>query len=287
MIRLYTVFRRLLKNVVMPRTAYRFFIKDWMSLTDLKNFADAVSSMRFTRNLESVKMVDPRAARILVIAPHPDDDLIGAGGTLITAIKGGAKVLSIYLSRGRKEEAELLTEEVQSLSYRMGYETRFLDHYSNQIPIDQDTVSLINRSLKEFKPEALFLPFFCDDHDDHRRASHLLWEVFKQQGIDKSLTIWAYQVYTALIPNVAVDITDIAEEKANAIRSLKSQSRTRDWAHFTMGLNAFNSRFLPGSPKSQYVETFFVLPLNDYMALCARYFEKASAQIYYTEAYLN
>ena len=96
-------------------------------------------------------------------------------------------------------------------------------------------------------------------------------------------TIWAYQVYTTLIPNVVVDITDVADDKASTIRLWASQIEKRDWAHYMLGLNAFNCRLL-GGPAPRYAETFFVLPIGDYAELCATYFT-TPATAYYTPAY--
>ena len=68
------------------------------------------------------------------------------------------------------------------------------------------------------------------------------------------------------------DITDAAAQKAEAIRMWQNSAmRSRDWAHFALGLNAYNSRLLPDSTLPRYVEAFFVVPLAEYLKVCGTY----------------
>ena len=114
------------------------------------------------------------------------------------------------------------------------------------------------------------LPFLLDDHIDHRRASALLLAVAEQ--IHPRTEIWAYQVYSQLPGNVVVDITEMANAKAEIVEMFKSQTNKRDWAHYILGMNAFTSRLLNTSIHKPYAEAFFVLPLNEYKDLCEMYF---------------
>ncbi len=79
------------------------------------------------------------------------------------------------------------------------------------------------------------------------------------------------------IPNVVVDISEVAERKAAAVRMWKSQMKVRKFDHYILGLNAFNIRLLP---KALYVEAFFVVPMHEYAELCAIYFKNPSAAFY-------
>lgn len=278
---------KLLKSLVMRRTAYRFFMRDWRSLGDLDRCADAAATFRHSVNLEPVLMEVPQGKRILVIAPHPDDEILGAGGTLIAAIEHGAKVRVLYLTKGKASQAESLMEETAAVAVSIGYETCFLNYYARCLPLDEQTIGALWVEIETFNPQVLMLPFLCDDHDDHRRANHLLWLTQQAHPLPSDLEIWAYQVYAALIPNVMVDITAMAERKRTAIAGWVSQAGSRDWAHYALGLNAFNSRFLPDATGPRYAEAFFVVPLGDYCELCGHYFGGNSHGVYYTEGYVK
>lgn len=278
---------KLLKNLVMRRSAYRFFMRDWRALGDLGRCADAAATFRHSVNLEPILMEGPQGKRILVIAPHPDDEILGAGGTLIASIGRGAKVRVFYLTRGKASQAEALMKEAAAVARLVGYETRFLNYYARCLPLDAQIIDTLREEIEIFGPQVLMLPFLCDDHDDHRRASHLLWLTHQAHSLPPGLEIWAYQVYTALIPNVVVDITATAEHKRTAIAGWASQAGSRDWAHYALGLNAFNSRFLPGATGPRFAEAFFVLPLEDYCELCGHYFGGNPGSAYYTEGYVQ
>lgn len=275
-----------LRNLVLARSAYRFIIRDWQNLGDLRRCADAVATLRASVNLEPLQMDVPRGKRLLVIAPHPDDEMLGPGGTLIKAIAEGAVVRVLYLTQGRREQARQVTAEARAVAARIGYETHFLAYLSRALPLDEVAQEALRAEVASFRPDTLFLPFFCDDHDDHRRASHLLWLAHAREALP-ALEVWAYQVYTALIPNVVSDISAVAEAKRVAIRGWASQSANRDWAHFALGLNAFNSRFLPAGPGERYGETFFVLPLDAYCELCQEYFGDGAGDVYYSPDYAH
>ncbi|MGE0254625.1 MAG: PIG-L deacetylase family protein [Alphaproteobacteria bacterium] len=275
--------RTRLRNWLLGRKAYKFFIRDWVALGDLQRAADAMATMRFSRSLVPAVVPGPRG-RIVVVAPHPDDEMMGPGGTLIRALDDGARVRVVYLSRGRDGAAgDVLQAEAAAVGARLGYETEFLGQKLRGIAVDAAAVAAFAHAVGEAAPDALFVPFLLDDHDDHRRASELLLAAFDAGRLDGATEVWAYQVYTTLPGNVIVEITDVAGRKAEAIRGFASQGRIRDWAHWALGLNAFNCRFLAG-PGERYAEAFFVLPLAEYAELARAYFAPG-ADVYHERAY--
>lgn len=277
-----------LRRWLLGRKAYKFFLRDWVALGDLQRAADVMATMRFSQNLVPAQLPGPAAQRIAVIAPHPDDEIMGPGGTVIGALDAGKAVTVVYLSRGRDGEAgAVLCDEARAVADRLGYRTCFLGYPLRDIPVDAKAVEAFAAAIRDAAPQALFIPFLLDDHDDHRRASHLLLHAADAGALPAGLEVWAYQVYTPLPGNVAVDITAVAERKAEAIRGFKSQRAIRDWSHWALGLNAFNSRFIATGGKPLFVETFFVLPLDEYIALCRNYFDGGEAEVYHQPNYKN
>jgi LmbE family N-acetylglucosaminyl deacetylase len=271
-----------LERLIQSRQAYKFIIKDWVALTDLNLCAQVVSTMRFSRNLIPLQMLGPKGNRLIVIAPHPDDEMLGPGGTLISAILSGKYVKVIYLTNGKDGDAA--AQEASAVANRIGYDTEFLDYSLEDIPVHEEALVRLSESITASKGDTLFLPFMFDDHDDHRRASEVVYRAFEAGLLAPSMEIWGYQVYTALLPNVVVDVTEVMPKKLNAVRMWKSQFVRRDWAHYISGLNAFNSRFLATAGKPSFVEAFFVLPLKDYADLCSVYFKNRTSA-YYTSQY--
>jgi N-acetylglucosamine malate deacetylase 1 len=252
---------------------YKFMITDWIKLTDLEACSKVLETSRFNRNLQPLEVEYPTAKRILVIAPHPDDDVIGAGGTLVKAKENGANIHVLYVTNGLLEQADAIRNETLTVCEQLGTTPHFLNCTVRAIPLDDPVVNQkILSLLNELKPEAIFISFLLDDHDDHRRVNHLLLEVLKNNLLSKC-EIWAYQIYSSVIPNVAVNITDQHERKKELIHIWKSVGQFNDLAHYILGVNASNCRYLKAD-EPIWVETFFVVPMDEYLELCQQYFRE-------------
>lgn len=120
--------------------------------------------------------------RVLVIGAHADDIEIGCGGTLLRLAETypGAEVLWVVLSAeaGRDEEARLSAAEFTAgfTSSRVilgGFRDGFL-------PYSGDIVKSFFEDLKsEISPDVIFTHQRADLHQDHRLASELTWNTFR------------------------------------------------------------------------------------------------------------
>ena len=270
--------RRLLHRFgryLVSRSAYKFLIRDWVALDDLDSCAAVLGTMRFSRNLEPLEIDVPRGRRVVVVAPHPDDEMIGPGGTLIKALAGGAAVEVLYLTRDAGEPGLLREAETLTVARKMGFTPHFFSFPAGALPVDSDAAAALAERIAAWQPDTLFIPFLCDDHPEHRAASRLLLLAADAGALQPDIEVWAYQVYTSLLPNVVVDITAVAKRKAAAIALWRDTAmKERDWCHYALGLNAYNSRFLRKPPGPHYAEAFFVVPLTEYVALCRTYFDR-------------
>ncbi len=268
------------------KSNYKFVMRDWIRLLDLKACSQVLETKRFSQNLRPIELEFPDKERIVVIAPHPDDDVFGAGGTLLKAIDRGAEVKVIYVTDGHsdpkraaqiKQDAVRVCGEIDATAAFLGLQTR-------NIPLaDQATNDRLATLIRESDPQAIFITFLLDDHDDHRRVNQLL--MVAAEGLDlRDVEIWAYQIYSTVIPNVVVNITEQVQRKQEIMRMWGSVSGNRDWPHYVLGMNAANCRYLP-SKEPLYAETFFVVPIEEYLELCRIYFSHPTEEIYYSAAY--
>ena len=231
--------------------------RGWHPLPVDMHSVRAALARRFLRRLKRAthrapaKLIVPRAERVLVVAPHMDDEVIPCGGTLMLLIAGGAEVhvafatdgssgvrepsVAASLSAIRREEAGQARDFLGlSETIEFGFPDGRLHAHE---PALADSIA---EQILRINPNLLFTPFPGDGHADHMACA---WATARAAVRCKwSGTILAYEVWTALWPNVAVDITPVAERKAEAIRLYASQVADRDYAAAALGLNSFRGQ---------------------------------------------
>ena len=260
---------------------------------DLDLAQRVLETNRFRKGIRPELLAHPHGRRLLVLAPHQDDEIIGCGGVFLHAVASGREVKTVYLTDGaaprlhgeertrysgvRRDEAERVWQALG------GSPPTFWDLPCQRTPVDEQTAGRVAHAIEEFQPDALFVPFFLEDPDDHRKISHLLWLASKQHDLPE-IEVWSYQITVMIAPNVAVDISDVEARKHELMQMWESQNGSFDYAHRARGLNAANALYvqgvLQGNPRP-YVELFFVLPMREYINLVGSYFSDApSEQLY-------
>jgi N-acetylglucosamine malate deacetylase 1 len=247
---------------------------DWPALADLDAAARLLETMRFAGHLSPARVDPPGGQRLLVIAPHPDDEAIGPGGTLHLARRAGASVTVLHVTSGTASDRDAREAEARANAAAEGFEAAFLGQPQRSFAAAAAGAAIAGAAGAQAF-DAVFVPFVLDDNADHRRANAALIEAARLAPTLAAATVWAYQVYTPLPGNALVDITDAAAAKRAAIARYASQMRRRDWAHFALGLNAFNCRLMKGEPRARFVESFVVLSFPAYRDLVSRYLAEA------------
>ena len=265
----YSIFSHLpkfLKNAF-PCLTYKFTVRKWFEFNELESLDYLFRSGSFNKLIKPCSRCEfDDKSRILVLAPHSDDEAIGPGGSLLLAKRNGSKIKIVHFTgcEGiRKEEA------INCASI-IGADVSFLGLKDGSIKPDQEAQNKLMSEISTWKPNLIMVPFFMDDHPDHRRTSELLCKINLVDFLQ--ISIWSYQVYSGIPGNKIVDITEYAKSKINLIKVFSSQMKTRDWASFSLGLNAWNSRYLDSS--GGYAEMFFVLPFIEYKHLAQTFFRR-------------
>lgn len=254
------------------KLSYRFHLRYWY-LPDLKVTADVLNCMKPLRALRPEVTEISSENRIMVIAPHPDDEMLGPGGTLLKAKSAGSEIHIACLTNGEADAnlGKNRIEESRKVSKKYGFEFYNLNMPIGKLAADEMKHNHLRQIIHQINPTIIFVPFILDDNDDHRCAAVLLAEVLRNIANRSDIEIWAYQIYSAVPANVIVPIDSVVKEKEKAIKLYKSQMIIRDWAHYTLGLNAYNSRLTPRSCPDKFVENFFVLPAHEFIFLSDKY----------------
>ena len=205
-------------------------------------------SIDIFKYLRMVKVDDLKEKNVLVLAPHPDDDIIGCGGTLRIYRQAGTEVTVVYMTDGRKgsfgtyDEEDLVLlrkDEAKRAAGIIGIDRLiFLDGKDSELSSTVDALKKMSDILNDLKPDAVFLPFLLDNHPDHMATNDIFVEASKIYSSD--IMCYGYEVWTPLtIPNCIVDITETISIKMTALGEHKSQMVKINLVDGAVGLSRY------------------------------------------------
>jgi len=174
--------------------------------------------------------------KTIVIAPHPDDEVLGAGGTLLRRKAEGAKVAwliatGISVESGWSElKVKQRSDEIKQITALFGFDAVFELNFPttqlDRVPMS-DLVAAVSNVFKTFEPEEVFVPHPSDAHTDHRIvfdavASCTKW--FRYPAVKRVLayetlseTDFGLGAEQGFRPNVFVDIEPFLNDKLRAM----------------------------------------------------------------------
>ena len=174
--------------------------------------------------------------KVMVIAPHPDDETLGVGGTLLRRKAEGASIAWLIVTTISKEsgwsseKVKQRADEIKRISllydfdevYALNFQTTQLD----TIPMS-DIVAAVSGVFKLFKPDEVFVPHPSDVHTDHRVVFNAVSACTKWFRYPSVKRVLAYETLSetdfglgtdqAFRPNVFVDVTEFFGKKIKAM----------------------------------------------------------------------
>ncbi|MBI1819522.1 MAG: PIG-L family deacetylase [Nitrospirae bacterium] len=201
----------------------------------------------------------PEGERILVLAPHIDDETIGCGGTIYRHTQAGNHVTALFISDCSEERRK----EGDAAGRLLGMERNiYWDYRSKTIDRYPEITGRLTEVIEKIKPGIVYLPSFIDRHNDHVSLNRYFY--LSLQNLKKNFMIYSYEVWTTLIPNVVVDISDQAEVKKKAMACYQSQMANHNWLEGTLALNRYRG-MIAGA--RTHGEAFFRLTPRNYVKL--------------------
>ena len=180
--------------------------------------------------------------RVLVIAPHPDDEVLGCGGTMAKHASEGDEVYLCIVTKAYppewpEDEMKERRDEVLRVNKVLGIKkTSFLDLPTAKLDTipQKELNSLIAQVIDKVKPQILYIPHKGDVNNDHRlvfdaamvairpRPGPVIKRVLSYETLSE--TEWAApSKESAFMPNVYVDISGALETKLKAMAEYKSE----------------------------------------------------------------
>jgi LmbE family N-acetylglucosaminyl deacetylase/glycosyltransferase involved in cell wall biosynthesis len=216
---------------------------------------------------------DLAAERILVLAAHPDDETLGAGGTIALNARKGAEVRIWIATDGERQDgaggdaayAGRRRDEARLAAAVLGVPAPvFAGLPDRSLDSSGETLTrVLAEELSEFEPDLVLCPSPSEIHPDHRALSEALYRAVASSRPEdpdhdryRFLRLGFYEISQPFLPNALVDIAAVADRKDEALAAYVSQQSVRDYAGALKGLNAYRRLTLPGAGP---VEAFCVL----------------------------
>jgi LmbE family N-acetylglucosaminyl deacetylase len=181
--------------------------------------------------------------RVLVIAAHPDDEVLGCGGTVALHTEAGHSVTSIIACEGESHrygpggvgQPEFIRNAAEVLGVCDVRHLRLPDQRLETMPLTE-IITPIERVVRDVQPQIVYCQFGGDVNQDHELLFKALLVATRptQPSIEgvyafdtASSTEWAHP--RTFVPDMWVDISTTLERKLAAMACYKSE--LRDYPH--------------------------------------------------------
>ncbi len=181
--------------------------------------------------------------RVMVFAPHPDDELIGCGGSIAKHVKNGNEVFVVYMTSGdsgslkysKTELAKLREDEARRGLEILGVKKfTFLRNPDGYLESNKENLVKTLSLIREYKPNIIYLPQADEGHPDHRKTHEIAtsaagrapgpWFQEATGGMWGVSTILAYEVHPPMKEtSYCEDITDYVDLKVRALEEHVTQ----------------------------------------------------------------
>ncbi len=199
-----------------------------------------------------------------MIAPHPDDEAVGCGGTIClhTEVRGD-RVAAVFLTSGELGLKQLAPEEACRVREReaeaaadvlgIAALTFLRQPDCGVAKVVDEAGAELRRVVEREQPAMMYLPHPQECHPDHQAALAVVQAALRGSTIPVP-TLLTYEIWTPMAAHYHVeDITPVVRQKMRAIRCHESQVRQLRYDRAARGLSQYRGAVAGACP---YAEVF-------------------------------
>jgi N-acetylglucosamine malate deacetylase 1 len=201
--------------------------------------------------------------RTLVVAPHPDDESIGCGGTLALGTAAGDQAIVVFLTSGELGLEELAVEEARTVRESEAEAAaailgltdlmfmRYADWFISEC--SSEATKALSQVIEREAPDRLLLPHPGEWHPDHAAAATIALDAVTLAGVE-SIRLLTYEVWTPMTRFEEIeDISTVIQTKLDAVGAYRSQLAAFDYCDAVEGLDRFRGAL---GARCRYAEVF-------------------------------
>ena len=201
--------------------------------------------------------------RILIVAAHPDDDILGCGGVMARCRKEGAAVKVVFLGEGSTSRFDASDrdgpEALAAIAERRNAAKKALDilgleditfHDLSCGRFDRAPIleigKIIEAEIEAFKPDTVFTHSHVDANNDHGIAFQATLQASRPGALNHVANVLSYEVPTStewrftetFTPNYFIGIEDEIDAKIKAMAAYGSEQKPYPFPRSAEGLRA-------------------------------------------------
>lgn len=200
-------------------------------------------------------------AKVLVFAPHQDDETLGCGGTLALLQQNNCTIKVVFVTDGSgagslpEGSIQIRQQEAMAALTTLGIKDwQFWDepdgNFRNHVKFEQQALE----TMRQFQPDWIFAPSILDYHRDHVAIGQALFALWKRYNTAKRL--FFYEIWSPVPATHVVDISSVIGLKQQAISHYQLPLAHCDYLSASTGLSRYRGLYLPNQGGEQYAEAF-------------------------------
>jgi LmbE family N-acetylglucosaminyl deacetylase len=222
--------------------------------------------------------------KILIIGAHPDDEILGCGGTIARLVNEGNEAYTLILGEGitsrdekrdtkkREKEIKELKKQIIKANEIIGIKKvitfDFPDNRFDSIPL-LEIIKKIEKIKKQIKPDIIFTHYQNDLNVDHRKTYEAVITGTRPMVNETVKTIYSFEVLsstewkfpTTFNPNVFFDISKTINKKVEAMKHYKNELRSFSHPRSIETID-INAKMWGVKNGLKYAEAFYLVRSN-------------------------
>jgi LmbE family N-acetylglucosaminyl deacetylase len=190
----------------------------------------------------------PAARGVLIVAPHPDDEVFGCGGSAALFARAGVPVQALILTDGGlggvapagQTLVDARRAEARAAAGLLGCRPPLFDVFADRTLAAGDALAYrLADQVRASQADVLMAPSPWEVHPDHRACALAAIAAMELLGAGHMLV--QYEVGAPLLPNVLLDITPVWKLKQQAMACFASQLAVQAYDRHVTALNVFRT----------------------------------------------
>ncbi len=219
--------------------------------------------------------------KILIVAAHPDDEVLGCFGTVARLIKEGYEAYTLILGEGKtgrdlkrdvsnkEDEISILRSEIQKANKRIGIKKVYIENFPDNRfdSVDLlDIVKVVEKIKQKIKPDIIFTHFENDLNVDHRLTYQAVITASRPMEDESVKTIYSFEILSStewnfplsFSPDIYFDITDTLDLKIAAMNEYQSELCFYPHPRSLEGIE-LNAKYWGMRVGKKYIEAFKIV----------------------------